>query len=101
MIKTKMQLLDEITELRRKIKAFEKALTGSPETDQALRQSEEFYRVLVENASEAVLVIQNEKIRYVNKKASEITGYSARELSSRSSTTMTAGISAGKGQSSL
>jgi two-component system cell cycle sensor histidine kinase/response regulator CckA len=84
MIKTKKQLVDEITELRRKIKAFETALSKSPEKNQELRPSEELFRLLVEHANEAILVIQKEKIRYVNKKAAEITGYSKNELHSRS-----------------
>ena len=45
-----------------------------------MKQSEELYRLLVEYASEAILVIQDETIRYVNRKAVEITGYSKKEL---------------------
>ena len=55
-----------------------------PEKFQEMKQSEELYRLLVEHASEAILVIQDEKFRYVNKKAAEITGYSKMELSSKS-----------------
>jgi len=83
-IKTKKQLFDEIAELRRKIKSFEIAAFNSPDKNQELRQGEELFRLLVEHASEAILVIQNEKIRYINKKATEIIGYSEKELSSRS-----------------
>ena len=82
-IKIKRQLFAEIAELRQKIKSFEKASFNSPDKNRELRQSEELFRLLVEHASEAILVIQNEKIRYVNKKAAEIIGYSGKELSSR------------------
>lgn len=43
----------------------------------------ESYRVLVENANEAVLVAQDGMLQYVNAKATEIMGYSKEELTSR------------------
>jgi PAS domain S-box-containing protein len=83
-IKTKKQLVEEITQLRRKIKAFETELSDSPAINRELRPREELFRVLVEHAGEAILVIQNEKIRYANKKATEIMGYSEERLGSKS-----------------
>ena len=80
--KTRKQILDEITESRRKIKAFEQASLNPPQSNQAFGQNEELFRRLVEHASEAILVIQDNKIRYVNQKASEIIGYSKKELAS-------------------
>jgi len=82
--KTRKQILDEIAELRQKIKAFEQASLDSPQSNQAFGQNEELFRTLVEHASEAILVIQDDKIRYVNQKASEIIGYSKKDLLSRS-----------------
>jgi len=84
MIKTKKQLLDELVDLRRKFKAYQAGLSNSPEIKRTPRKSDGLCRVLAEHASEAILVIQNEKILYVNKKAAEITGYSKKESSSRS-----------------
>ena len=84
MTQTKKQILNEITELRRKIKVFEQEMLNSPQTNQALGQSEQLFRMLVEQASEAIFVIQNDSIVYVNKKASEIIGYSKKDLLSRS-----------------
>jgi PAS domain S-box-containing protein len=52
----------------------------------ALRQSEEKYRLLVENAAEAVAVVQDGTIRYVNYRAVEITGYAIEDLLGRSIT---------------
>jgi PAS domain S-box-containing protein len=80
--KTRKQILDEITESRRKIKAFEQASLNTRQSNQAFGQNEELFRTLVEHASEAILVIQDDKIRYVNQKASEIIGYSKKELAS-------------------
>ena len=45
-----------------------------------LLESEKRYSVLVEEASDGVAILQDEKIAFVNKKVSEITGYSRDEL---------------------
>ena len=84
MDKSKKRLLKEIADLKLKIKYLEDVPLDRPEKFQEMKQSEELYRLLVEHASEAILVIQDEKFRYVNKKTAEITGYSKKELSSRS-----------------
>ena len=84
MHKTKTQLLEEIADLRQKIKDFEDVSSSRPEKYHEMKQSEALYRLLVEHASEAILLIQNNNIRYVNKIAAEITGYSKKELTSRS-----------------
>ena len=49
---------------------------------EALRESEEKYRTLVENAAEAILVAQDGMLKFVNRIASEMTGYSEQELHS-------------------
>ena len=48
-----------------------------------LHVSEEKYRVLVENASEAIVVAQNGMLKYINPKAVDITGFSQKELLSQ------------------
>jgi len=83
MDQTKKQYIDEIADLRRKIKDFENFSSKLPEITHPIKQSEELYRLLVEQANEAILVIQNGKIRYANLKASEITGFSREELCAR------------------
>ena len=49
---------------------------------EALRESEEKYRTLVENAAEAILVAQDGMLKFVNRMAIEIIGYSEQELRS-------------------
>ncbi len=49
--------------------------------EEALRASEEKYRTLVENATEAIFVVQDEKIKFPNRKTISLSGYSAEELS--------------------
>jgi PAS domain S-box-containing protein len=82
MEKSKKQLLDEIGKLRQQIKGYENKPLKRCEKTQLFQPSSDLYRILVEQAHEAILVIQNEKIRFVNHKAAEITGYSKKELRS-------------------
>jgi PAS domain S-box-containing protein/putative nucleotidyltransferase with HDIG domain len=49
----------------------------------ALLSSEEKYRLLVDNANEAILVIQGGLIKFANSKAADFSGCSIRELVSR------------------
>lgn len=48
-----------------------------------LRESEEKYRTVVENASEAIIIAQDGMLKFVNPKALEISGYSEEELLSK------------------
>jgi len=52
-------------------------------TKQGLEESEERYRLLVENATEGVFVVQDGRIHFANPKIQEISGYSQEELASR------------------
>ncbi len=49
-------------------------------TENALKQSEEEYRRLFENANEGIFIGQDGKIPFCNPKLEEVTGYSASEL---------------------
>lgn len=57
-----------------------KEISRRIETEETLRHSEEIYRLLVNNANEAIVVIQDNKIKYANPRAMEITGYSEDEF---------------------
>ncbi len=51
--------------------------------EDALTQSEERYRQLTENAGEAIFVIQDAEIKFMNPKGPELSGYSIEELVSK------------------
>ena len=58
-------------------------LTDIKNARSALAESEEKYRLVVENTKEAIAIIQEERVRYVNPKICEITGYESRQLLGR------------------
>jgi PAS domain S-box-containing protein len=53
------------------------------DADRRLHESEERYRVLVENATETITVIQNGIVKFANAQGEVLTGYSRRELLGR------------------
>ncbi len=50
--------------------------------EERLRNSEKKYRLVVENANEAIIVLQDGMCKYLNPKTEKITGYSKEELTS-------------------
>jgi PAS domain S-box-containing protein len=72
--------LKELAELRHRIGELEKSETECRRAEEALRASEEKYRLLFENATDAIFVAQDEMVIFPNPQLSRLTGYSYEEL---------------------
>jgi len=55
-------------------------ITPRRRAEEAFKESEDKYRVLVENANELIAVTQDETLKFLNPKAFDITGYNTKEL---------------------
>ncbi len=75
---TYLRMIELKTE-QAELKETEKHYARLLETERCLRESEEQFRLLIENASEGIFVIQDGVIAYGNPKALAITGYSLKE----------------------
>lgn len=54
------------------------------QVDHALRESEEKYAMLVENATDSVIIVQDAVIKFANKRTAEMSGYTVKELIGKS-----------------
>ena len=81
--RTNQELLEEISRLRNRIQDLEASEAERKQAEEALRESEEKYRLFVDNAVEAIFVIQDYRLRFVNNKTEELIGYKKEELISK------------------
>ena len=77
----KKQLLEQTADLVREKNELVRDIAARRAAEEAPRHSEEKYRVLVENANDAIVIAQDGVIKYANPKTEELLGYRADELS--------------------
>lgn len=82
-LKESLALLEKHAEkLERSNASMKETIKAREDAEEALKKSEEKYRVLVENAGEAICIAQDKLLRFANQKAEELTGYTKNELKS-------------------
>jgi PAS domain S-box-containing protein len=81
--KTKKELLDEVSELRRQIGDLKGRIRKGITTEKAFMNPVGLTKAMLEHANDAIYVTQDRYIKFVNKKVIEISGYSSQELMAR------------------
>ncbi|MFC1835218.1 PAS domain S-box protein [Thermodesulfobacteriota bacterium] len=71
-------------EQRQAFLAFATDITDLKRTEQELRDSEDRYRQVVENVYEGIIVTQDGKLKFANRRCKDVTGVSQNELTSDS-----------------
>ena len=80
--KTKQVLIQELASLKQKIADLERTESERKHVEEALKESEEKYRSLLDHASDAIFLADMEgNLQEANKKAEELLGYSREEVS--------------------
>ncbi len=74
---------DELRTLRRQAASFESTRRTRMKIHTTSQQPEGQYRLLLEHASEAILVAQDGYLKYFNPRVAALTGYSQKELASK------------------
>ena len=68
-------------ELTARIKTLEKELQQQVQTETDLREQEQKYKLIFEKARDAIFIIQNDVIRFANRRARTVLGYTDEEFS--------------------
>jgi len=79
--RTKRELIEDLSELSRRIIQLERSEANRSKIEKALKESEEGYRDLVEKAGIGILIDDRDgNVKYTNKKYAELFGYTEQEM---------------------
>jgi PAS domain S-box-containing protein len=78
--KSKKQLMNELVELRQHVADFDALDAEHERTQEALGESEAKYRILVEQAHDGILIVQDGMIKFANRRLAEANGRTVEEL---------------------
>ena len=78
-VKTK-ELIEELEALRQRVAELEQSEAERKQAEEALRQSEAQYSALVENSKDAIIIIQDGVLKFINAASVEIIGYPSEEM---------------------
>lgn len=81
--KSKKELLEEISDLRRRIGELETQVRNGSRAEKVLQNPVEVTRAMLEYANDAIYIFQHGFLKFVNAKTVKITGYSPEELMTR------------------
>ena len=76
----KDQLMNELVILRQRIAELEALEIKHKQVEEALRESEETYRALVDNMTEGYMIVRGNRIKFANRRWAEILGIPADKL---------------------
>ena len=78
--KTNEQLLKENDKLKSRITILEKSKVNREQIEEALKESEDKYRKLVERANDGICIIQDRIVKYLNSRLAEMWGSTVKEV---------------------
>lgn len=78
--KTKNQYISELVALRQRIAELEALVIKHKQMEQALRESEETYRSLVDHMAEGYMIVRGNRINFANRRWADILGIPAEKL---------------------
>jgi PAS domain S-box-containing protein len=78
--KTKDQLISELAILRQRMAKLKALETKHKRAEEALRESEETYRALVDHMTEGYMIVRGHRILFANRRWAEILGIPAEKL---------------------
>jgi len=79
-VKEKKQFIKEIELVRKEVAGPKQEKAEREQASEALQESEEVYRSLVENSVDGIVIVRGRKIVFANKVVKETSGYSEEEL---------------------